>query len=207
MKSKTNALSTILSFILFISIITISCQQENSVVPNNPSFDIQRHNDSLYQAWDSIRHVLRDDIINDLHGKWTIDSLEIKFENSYANEQTGIQSDTTFIGFGEIEFGTWESVHISDRDDTNFKNKATLHFKGQAYTITFDYLLYNTDKKVVFSFISNFFETGDNWGNSDGWFLRNIGILDNVEIKKINNDEYNFTGLDSGLKKMKMSRK
>ena len=59
----------------------------------------------------------------------------------------------------------------------------------------------------MFSFLDMVIIQGNNnWDTTDGWFIKNVGVLDNIEIIKLNHDEYYFLGINSGIKKMKLRR-
>jgi hypothetical protein len=180
------------------------CKEEG--VSHDFSGLIPVSHDSINRLNDSLRIVLRNDVIENLKGDWVIDSLEIQFQNSYNQKQAGISSDTTFLNFGEITFGSW-TLTQTDSDSTNFMNECKLLFNNKEYPISFDYLLYIPINYFIYSYTRDRYENADDWNSSDTWFLKNVGILDNMQIQKINEDEFRLIGINRGVKNMKLRRK
>ena len=201
-----NTKATKSALILMLVLSMIACQKNDDNPATDPGFDIKAHNDSLRQKLDSITISLRNDIIDNLNGKWVIDSMEIEFRNTHANSEAGINSDTIFTDFGEIDFGDW-TLLLTSGDSTSFENKASLIFEGHEYPLSFDYLIYLPGEPgAVYSFLTENAEGLDEWTTDDGWFIRHVGLLDNVQLQKINNDEFYLIGLNKGMKKMKITR-
>lgn len=202
MKSYLKLLS-----VLLIGISLVTCQKENVDLPPNPEDDYQSQKDSVRNAWDSTTVVLRDDVIQNLKGKWAIESVDIEFQGTYANAQVGIEADTAIPDFGKITFGDWDLLTASSYpESTSYNNKAVLTYQNQEYSIEFDYLLYNAVEYQVFSFLDIIVDKNHKWDTTEGRFLSYLGIFDNIEIVKINQNEFHLIGLSHGVKKMKLIR-
>lgn len=193
--------------ILLIFIVTslVNCQKEDEAMPDQ-TFDFEAYQDSLLNAWDAIMIASANDIISNLNGQWAIDSVEIIFQDNYEHAQAGIQSDTVLTNLGQINFGTWGLLSAGSPDNTNYNNEAELIYESQTLPIRFSYLIHSPGESKVFSFIERVLEGNNGWNTTEGLFIQNVGIPDNIEIIKLNQNEYYFKGLNQGVKQMKLRR-
>ncbi len=190
--------------VTYCLLATLTGCKQDALSPQN--LDVISYQDSVRQLHDSLKFVLRNEIIENLKGEWIVDTLEIDFNNSYYQRQAGISADTTFLNFGEIVFTDW-IINQTDNDSTDFKNQCTLAFKGQDFPMSFDYLFYIPLDYKVFSYTREQIETPQDWLGSNADFLKNIGILDNFQVQRISDDEFKLTGLNKGIKNLKLKRK
>ncbi len=196
-----------LIILLLFGISFMTCRKETPEITSNQEDDSEILRDSVLNSWESKMIAVANDIIHNLSGQWAIDSIEIEFRDSYGNSQTGIHSDTTIVNFGQINFGEWELLSTGYPDSTSYENGAELIYENEIFPIKFTYLIHTPGKSEVFSFIDWVLIQGNNnWDTTEGWYLYNVGIFDNIQIVKLSQDEYYFKGLNQGIKKMKLRR-
>ncbi len=196
-------LNQTLFILLLLGISLISCKKETPYITSIPERNHRTLKDSIHNSWDSIIIAVAKDITHNLNGQWTIDSIEIEFQDSYGNSQAGIHSDTTIVNFGLINFGKWKLLSAGYPDSSSYENEAELIYHNKIFPIRFTYLIHVPGESEVFSYIGiALFQGNNNWDTADGWFVSNLGILDNIQIVKVNQHEYYFKGLNRGIKRM-----
>ncbi len=151
-------------------------------------------------------------LIYDLKGKWNIDSITIDFEDSSYQKEAGINKDTVIYDFGEFTFVNWE-LELLHKDSTNYEAEIELVFQNNVFPLKFDYLIHNylldsSEELNVNSAIHwNLDAENENWKLEDARYLDNLGLIDNVEIIRVNENKYYLVGINRGLQRIDISRK
>lgn len=204
-------MSKVISFIQIMStaivlILSSSCQKQAMDMELDDRTKYEIYRDSILQSWDSITVQLRDEIINNLTGKWAIDTLAIEYQNTYSHRQLGIQFDTLLTDFGTLDFGLWMFQDNGFPDSSSFENMAELIYKDTLFTIKFEYLLYVPGQSEVFSFLEWVAEEGHHWDTTTGRRLDYLGLFDNVQIVYVSPTEFYLRGLNRGIRKLKLRK-
>lgn len=148
---------------------------------------------------------MADEVKKNLVGTWTIDTLN--FEVGY---YPYFETDTTLVKFGELNFASWENIDPYTNPYYNWC-EIILRHEDTYYPIRLEYLLLRVnveepEKSNMYSLLyPSAFPEGVTY-ESNPFDLNVFGIIDNVEIIKINDDEYVFRGLNRGMKRMKIKR-
>ena len=204
-------MSKVISFIQIISTVIVltlasSCQKQAMDIELDDRTKYEIYRDSILQSWDSITVQLRDEIINNLTGKWAIDTLAIEYQNTYSHRQLGIQFDTLLTDFGTLDFGLWMFQDNGFSDSSSFENMAELIYNDTLFTIKFDYLLYVPGQAEVFSFLDKEVKAGHHWDTTTGRRLDYLGLFDNVQIVYVSPTEFYLRGLNRGIRKLKLRK-
>lgn len=189
---------------LLVGISLGSCEREN------PEIEVTQEetlNDSIQNAWYLAMVETANDLTQTLNGQWAIDSVEIEFRNTPTNAQAGILADTVLVDFGQVNFGLWQPVNSVYPEATSYSNESTLIFGNEVLTVQFDYFLHLPGEDIVFSFLSKVVrQENSTWDTPEGKLLCNLGILDNIEIVKLNENEFHLIGLNQGVRRIKLRR-
>lgn len=168
------------------------------------SCDTEKINEAdVREKYDEIEKLPVSDVRKNLVNTWWIDTLEIEIKYSHPY----FRSHTTLVKFGELIFNSWRPIH-PDITSNSLQCEAIVKHNNLYYPIRFEYLmgapnLKEPEKSKLFSFI---YPGSGSEQSANSWDLQNYSIIDNVEIIRINDNEYYLVGLNRGMKRMKIRR-